>query len=400
MKFTEKVLEHYSEVLIWALGIARKGKYRKGDVVLVNYHLNGLSLAEKLQETLLHLGLHPVLRLRQTSRMERTFYGESDPSQLSFQTPGKAEFHKALNGAIYLLAPDSLTHLSSVDPSRMARAALAAKPFRDILDQRDERGLFGWTLCLVPTPALAEHAGISLPQYTREVIRACYLDQKDPVAHWKETYRQMGEIKRWLNKMKVKTLHIESETIDLRITPGANRKWVGLSGHNIPSFEIFLSPDWTGTEGVYFSNQPSFRSGNLVRDIRVVFRKGRAVEVHARKGEEFALKQVAMDKGACRVGEFSLTDKRFSRINRFMANTLYDENYGGRYGNCHVALGSSYSNTFDGDRSSLTDEKKNELGFNQSALHWDLVNTEKKTVTAHLPSGKTKVIYESGVFTY
>lgn len=393
-------LEKYGDVLAWALRIARKSAFRRGDVILVTYHLDALQLAETLQSKLLSLGFHPVLRLRPTTRMERTFYGESNPKQLTFQTPGSVELHHALSGAIYLLAPDSLTHLSSIDPARMAKTAVAAKPLRDILDQRDEKGLFGWTLCLVPTPALARHAGISFDQYTREVIRACYLDQDDPVARWKETYKEMGAIKRWLNRMEVKSLHLESDTIDLRITPGSQRRWVGLSGHNIPSFEIFLSPDWRGTEGVYFSNQPSFRSGNLVQGIKVVFRKGSAVQIEAKKGEEFAVKQTSMDKGAGRVGEFSLTDRRFSRIRRFMANTLYDENYGGQYGNCHVALGSSYSNTFDGDRSALTGEKKRGLGFNESALHWDLVNTEKKTVTAHLTSGQRKVIYENGVFQY
>jgi aminopeptidase len=81
-----------------------------------------------------------------------------------------------------------------------------------------------------------------------------------------------------------------------------------------------------------------------------------------------------------------------------MANTLFDENFGGRQGNCHLALGSSYSDTFDGNPAKLTKEKKMKLGFNDSALHWDLVNTEKKRVTAHLTSGRDKVIYEDGMF--
>ncbi len=95
-----------------------------------------------------------------------------------------------------------------------------------------------------------------------------------------------------------------------------------------------------------------------------------------------------MDRGASRLGEFSLTDKRFSKINQFMANTLFDENFGGSWGNCHVALGASYADTYSGDVKSLTKEKKTHLGFNDSALHWDLVNTEKKRVVAHLADGK------------
>jgi aminopeptidase len=82
-----------------------------------------------------------------------------------------------------------------------------------------------------------------------------------------------------------------------------------------------------------------------------------------------------------------------------MANTLYDENYGGRYGNCHVALGAAYSNAYAGDPKTLTPDKKAALGFNDSALHWDLVNTEKKRVVAHLAGGGKETIYENGLFT-
>ena len=99
----------------------------------------------------------------------------------------------------------------------------------------------------------------------------------------------------------------------------------------------------------------------------------RLVNISAKKGQSFVRRQLAMDKGAGRLGEFSLTDKRFSRINTFMANTLFDENYGGTYGNCHIALGSSYANTYAGNQSDLTPQMKRRLGFNDSALHWDFV---------------------------
>ena len=199
--------------------------------------------------------------------------------------------------------------------------------------------------------------------------------------------------------MRVKFFHIESENVDLEITPGEDRRWVGISGHNIPSFEIFLSPDWRGTRGKFYANQPSYRNGNYVKGVRLEFEKGIAVKIGAQVGEDFLKKQLAMDKGANKLGEFSLTDRRYSKINRFMANTLFDENYGGRYGNCHVALGASYADTYNGDTRKLTKAIKKQLGFNDSALHWDLVNTENKRVVAHLVSGKKITIYENGRFT-
>ncbi len=178
------------------------------------------------------------------------------------------------------------------------------------------------------------------------------------------------------------------------------RKWAGVSGHNIPSFELFVSPDWRGTEGTYHANLPSFRSGNYVTGVRLTFVKGVAVKISAETGEAFTVQQLRMDRGAARIGEFSLTDKRFSRIDRFMADTLFDENFGGKHGNCHIAVGASYTDTYAGNPAAMTGALKRQMGFNDSALHWDLVNTEDKTVTAHLRTGERIVIYENGRFRY
>lgn len=391
-------MDRYTDVLIWALETARKGAYRKNDIFLIRYQLGAIKLAEILHAKLLDMGMNPVLRMGLTSEMEHNFYERANQRQLMFHPPGEKELYKALNGGIYLLAPDSLTHLKDIDPGKIGKTAISMKPFRDILNKREEKGLFGWTLCMVPTPELAKKAGLTIKQYTAQVIKACYLDKKDPVKAWKVIYKEATAIKKWLNGLDVKYLQVESKNIDLKISPGEKRRWVGISGHNIPSFEIFHSPDYRGTEGVYYADQPSFRSGNLVKGARLTFRKGAVVKVEAKEGEAFITKQVTMDEGAGRVGEFSLTDRRFSRINRFMANTLYDENFGGPHGNCHLALGSSYSDSYDGDQAKLTKDRKEKLGFNDSALHWDLVNTEKKMITAHLCSGKKAVLYEDGRF--
>ncbi|HVO65299.1 MAG TPA: aminopeptidase, partial [Syntrophales bacterium] len=244
----------------------------------------------------------------------------------------------------------------------------------------------------------AKQARMAYDEYARQIIKACYLDFNDPISQWQKILTEVRNIKKWLSSLTIKTIRIESDSVDLTVALGAKRAWIGISGHNMPSFEIFTSPDWRGTEGRYFANLPSFRSGNYVEGVRLLFKKGNAIEITAETGEDFARKQIAMDRGARRIGEFSLTDKRFSRIDRFMADTLFDENHGGEYGNCHVALGSSYTVTYDGNPSKLTKDKKKEMGFNDSALHWDLVNTEDKTVTAQLTSGEKVLIYENGMF--
>ncbi len=393
-------LDKYSDVLLWGLVTARSKKIQKNSNILVRFDMAAVELAEIIQGKLLDLGMNPVMRLSSTAAMEKNFFEKANNRQLAFQAPGEREFNENLHGLISLLAPESITHLKHIDAKKIGKAALARKPLRDILWDREDIGEFGWTLCMYPTQGAADTAGLSLKEYSGQVIRACYLDKKDPVKEWEEAFKNAMTIKKWINSLKVGYYRMESENMDIKITPGERRKWLGISGHNIPSFEIFMSPDWRGTEGVYYANLPSYRDGNYVEGIRLEFKKGNVVKSSAKKGGDFVAKQLSMDKGSKRVGEFSLTDKRFSRINKFMANTLFDENFGGKYGNSHIAVGMSYSDTFNGDPAKLTKELKEELGFNDSALHWDIINTENKTVTAHLKTGEEKLIYENGMFKY
>jgi len=396
--FTEKQLDRYADILLWGLKTARTGRFKKNDTILIRYHRPAIRLAEILYTKLLAMGMNPVQRMDLTPLMERNFFKLSNSRQLIFQQPGDNVLYQHLNGGIFLHAPESITHLSDIDPQKIGKAMVARKYQRDILVKREEKGTFGWTLCTFPTKELAKHASLSIKAYAGQISTACFLNKTAPVSHWQKIYKTAQTIKKWLNSMPITSYRIESEKIDLEISAGAKRKWIGISGHNIPSFELFFSPDWRGTRGIYFANQPSFRSGNYVKGVRLEFNKGVVVDARAQAGEGFLKTQLSMDKGANKVGEFSLTDKRFSKINTFMANTLFDENYGGKYGNCHVALGSSYSDTYNGDPKGLTKARKKIFGFNDSALHWDLVNTEKKRVTARLVSGEKLAIYENGRF--
>jgi aminopeptidase len=398
--FSNAQLERYADVLLWGLKTARTGRFRKGDIILIRYHLPAVRLAEILYKRVIEAGMHPVIRAEITPGMELAFYSLSENRQLVFEPPGERALYENINGSIFLYAPESITHLGGVDSAKIGKTAVSRKYIRDIYTEREEKGLFSWTLCAFPTEELARHARLSVKEYADQIAGACFLNRKSSVEEWQTVHKNAMTIKKWLNRLKVLSFHVESKNVDLVITPGDRRRWIGISGHNIPSFELFLSPDWRGTAGVYFADQPSYRSGNYVEGVRLEFKKGAVAAMDAKSGQDFVAKQLIMDRGASRLGEFSLTDKRFSRISRFMANTLFDENFGGKNGNCHVALGSAYSDTYSGDPGELTAKMKEDLGFNDSALHWDLVNTEKKRVTARLAGGKTLTIYEDGMFKY
>ncbi|MDO8806251.1 MAG: aminopeptidase [Elusimicrobiota bacterium] len=397
--FSKTQLEKYADVLIWGLTTARPG-FKKYDTVLVRCDLEGRELGEIIHRKLVQRKCNVVFRFMMSPKLERDFYEFSDEKQRAFIAPGDREFFSAANGNIYIHAPASLTNLKGIDTKRQSQVAIARKFLRDIMNKNEEQGKFGWTLCTYPTGELARQAKLSVKEYSAQIAKACFLNEPDPAKKWAQIYKDTMAIKKWISGLNIDVIRTESKSMDFEVKLGEMRKFLGVSGHNIPSFEIFTSPDWRGTRGRYFANLPAFRGGNYVEEIRLEFKDGRAIKISAKKGGEYVKKIMATDRGASQIGEYSLTDRRFSKIDRFMADTLFDENHGGKHGNCHVAIGSSYTDTYTGDVSRLNEGLKKKLGYNDSAVHWDLINTEDKKVTATLKNGKKVTIYENGQFKY
>lgn len=391
-------LASYAEVLLWAMRTSRAVPFKNGDLVLLRFDVAATPLAEAVYAQLMEAHLHPLPLSLPTSAMQAQHYGNSSFGQLTFAQPGQELLHKAAAGVITILAPDSLDALAEVDPRSIAMGEKAEQKAGAALNHRRRMGLLGSTVCLYPTSALAEASGMALPEYAERLARACLLFMPDPVSQWKRMQKELAETAAWLNEMQIQRLHVESEHIDLRLAPGESRRFVGVGGRNVPSFELYLAPDWRTVEGVYYADQPSIRWGRLVSRARLEFREGVAVEATAEHGGPFLTGRMTADPGARSVGEFSLTDKRMSKVERFMAHTLLDENYGGAFGNCHIALGGSSAASFSGPPQELTPERQEALGFNSSSMHWDLVNTEPKRVTAILPGGGRRAIYEDGQF--
>jgi aminopeptidase len=200
-----------------------------------------------------------------------------------------------------------------------------------------------------------------------------------------------------LNKLPIDKLHVTAKETDLWITLGKKRRWLGGSGRNIPSFEIFTSPDWRGTNGKIFFDLPLYRYGNIIKDISLEFKNGVIVSASAKKNEKL-LGELIAQKNANKIGEYSLTDTRFSKITKFMADTLYDENFGGKFGNTHLAVGKSYHDTYNGDASKVSEKDFERLGFNQSPEHTDIIATSNRIVTAVMLDGSERVIYKDGHF--
>lgn len=392
----KEILEKYAKVLInFALNSGEGIK--KGDVVYLATQTSGLPLAKEIYKTIITSGGNPIIIIQDDELRLIQLQNGSD-EQISF-FPEK--FYKGLADQIdhyvRILAEDDPLYLSKADPKKVILNSRSTKPFRDWLDEKEDQGRFTWTLCMYGTEGAAKEAGLSIESYWEQIYRACFLDEADPVSKWKSVTNEMQSILKTLNEMNIQKVHVEAKDTDLWVQIGEQRKWLGGSGRNIPSFEIFTSPNWRGVEGTIYFDLPLYRYGNIIKDIRLELKDGIIVNATAAENEDL-LKEMISQKNADKIGEFSLTDRRFSKITKFMANTLFDENFGGDYGNTHLAIGKAYHDACMLDPKNLTDADFDALGYNDSPEHTDIIATSDRVVTAVLPDGSKKVIYEGGEF--
>lgn len=402
----KKILENYAKVLVnFALG-SGKG-VQKGETVYLTVNEYARPLYVELYRAIIKAGGNVIQNYipddketydKSNANVSRIFYECATDTQISY-FPSK--YLKGLveetDHSIYILSDTNKHILKGIDPKKIMARGAAFKPYMDWRNEKENKGKFTWTLALYGTPAMAKEAKMSLKEYWNQIIKACFLDKKDPIKEWKKVFAMVENAQNKLNALPAEKFHVKGPDVDLWIALGKRRRWMGGSGRNIPSFEIFTSPDWRGTDGWIRFSEPLYRYGNLITGVELWFKNGRVVKAKAKKNEKL-LKQMIATPNADKVGEFSLTDKRFSRISKFMAETLFDENMGGPNGNTHIALGNAYHDCLADDPSTLNPEDWEELGFNNSSVHTDIVSTTPRTVTAHLKDGSQKVIYKNGMF--
>ncbi len=391
------LLKKYADILIKFALNSGKG-INKGDVVFIQVPESAKPMVKPLMQAVLEEGGHPMLQYLIDDDSSRMFMEMASDEQLTFfpQSYFKERVNVA-NHFVSIIAEYDKFEMKGIDSKRIMERGKAAKFYRDARNDKEYAGKLTWTLALYGTPAMAQEARMRLDEYWEQIIQACYLDYDDPIAKWRDTENQIITLKEKLNDLKIEWLHVEADDIDLKVKIGAHHTWLGGSGRNIPSFELFISPDWRGTEGTIAFSEPLYRYGNLIKGIKLEFKDGKVVHAEAQENEQLLKDMIAVE-GADKVGEFSLTDRRFSRITKFMGETLFDENVGGEWGNTHIALGMAYKDSYDGDPSTLSQERWAELGYNDSAIHTDIVSTTRRTVTATLADGSEKVIYKDGEF--
>ncbi len=393
---SETILQKYADVLV-NFALRQGNGIKKWDVVFVQIPECAKPMYLPLQKAILQAGAHPIFEYLPDD-VAKHFYQQATDEQITFYPHhllhGKV---KQMTHVISIIAENDKHELRDVDPKKLSARVQSRRPYVEKRHQKENEGKMSWTLALYGTPAMAAEANMPIEEYREEIIKACYLDSENPIATRQKTNSEIDIIKKKLDALKIQSLYMTWPDVNLHVKLWSDRQRMWGRWCNIPSFEIFTSPDRRGTNGRIKFNQPLYRHSQLITGISLTFKDGIIVDFDAETNKEL-LAEIIRTPNANKVWEFSLTDSRFSHITKFMAETLYDENRWGTEGNTHIAVGNSFAECRTGDVTKMTKKDMKEYWFNQSAEHVDIVSTAPRKVVATLFDGSTKVIYEHGKF--
>jgi len=295
---------------------------------------------------------------------------------------------------------------AGIDPARVARsfpspAALRAEA-RKVADSRRR----AWVGIACATPAWAEQV-YGEPDVERlwdAIAHVCRLDEPDPVAAWQAHIAKLEARYGLLNERRFDAIRFRGPGTDLTIGLLPQSRWQGGADEtdlglsyvaNIPTDEVFTSPDRRRAEGVVRTTRPvGLISGAIVRDLELVFRDGAIVEAAAAHGEEDVRAQLDAYEGARHLGEIALADSRsrVGELDTLFYNGLLDENAA-----CHIAYGASFLECFEGLPEGLSDDELRALGVNRAHVHTDLmIGSDDVEVDGLATGGEVVPLLRSG----
>lgn len=327
----------------------------------------------------------------------------ADPDTLGYLPPWLGAQLLALGehraASIALTGPVAPHLMDDLDPALVGKDMW---PWLKEIPEVVEARTTNWTGIPCPTDAWAAlvHPGDepaeALGRLWREIAHICRIDEPDPVAAWRSRLDQLVEVAGKLDALALDALRYEGPGTALTVGLFPSSRWqttrfstVGGIEHvaNIPTEEVFTTPDPERVNGIVRATKPLFTSGAVISGLDVRFENGRAVAIDAEQGAETLRTLAAHDAGAARLGEVALVDRgsRIGAMDTVFFDTMIDENAAS-----HIALGHGYGNAVnDNDRERM----------NSSGIHIDfMIGSNDLAVTGLTGEGQEIPLLRDGTW--
>jgi aminopeptidase len=343
-----------------------------GQTVFLLTHVAHAPLARALAQAAYKAGARYV-DVQYRDQHVRKAMIELGPDETLTYTPDwlKTLWHAAEGGALIATTGDPEPELmADLDGERVGRAQM--KELTEIARAQMVARSVNWTGVAFPNDGWAEQV-FGEPDVERlwEAVAFCTrLDEADPVAAWREHMARLEARAAKLTQLKFDSIHYGGPGTDFTVGLLDNARWMSALFHtasgieyvpNMPTEEIFTTPDRRRAEGTLRSTQPLALLGDIVEGLQLTVKDGKIVDVQADKGADVVRGQLASDERAAYFGELALVDgtSRVGKTGITFFDTLFDEN-----ATCHIAYGFGIPEVFDGEPGE---------GMNVSTVHTDFM---------------------------
>jgi aminopeptidase len=345
-------LERYAE-----LAVRVGANVQPGQEVFIQPQVEHADLARALARQAYEAGASYVHVVYRDEHVRRARIELGPDSALTYSPEWLVKLTEAESGnaSIGTMGKSDPQLLGDLDGERIGRAIQLQ--IAEILQRQHRENTVNWCGVGAPNAGWATQI-FGEPDVERlwEKVAFCMrLDEPDPVAAWREHIARLDARAESLTALRPDALHYRGPGTDLTVGLLPTASWGSARFRtsagidyvaNMPTEEIFTTPDSRRAEGTIRSSKPLSLNGQIIRGLEFTFRDGRIVGVDAEQGADLVRSQIATSENADRLGELALVtnESRVGQSETLFFDTLFDEN-----ATCHIAYGMGLPYAFDGD---------------------------------------------------
>ena len=408
----EKKLNLYADLLVKS-GL----NVQKGQTVVITASIESFQLVREVAKIAYEVGAKEVVVDYNDEVITRLKYLNVDAEE--FKTVPKWFEHfrndYARENACFLYIEDSDPEsLVGVEPVKLSNRIIAThtqcKEYFDLMNNMTN----SW--CIAGGSAL-KWANKVYPDMSDDeakealwnaIFKAAKIDEnQDPNVTWQKHRESFEKRVKYLNELNLDQVTY-TNSLGTNITIGLNNDYLFAGGGsylnngvynfaNIPTEEIFTTPNRSRVDGIVYSALPLNYNGSIIDEFFIEFKEGRAINYGAKVGYDVLKELIETDEGSHYLGEIALIpyDSPINNMKTLFYSTLYDEN-----ASCHFALGRGFSECIK-DGVKYNEEELLKLGVNNSAVHCDfMLGTEDLNIEGTTKDGQTITIFKDGNFAF
>ena len=365
---------------------------KKSKNVLISYNNFNEPFVQKLVDRLKTMGAKDIYL-----DVKDPFYEHELLSKLSLEEIEKSNYfsediyntYAKKNAAFIFIVSPIPGIFNDIDDEKLALVSKIKSESKRYFVYKETSYKISWTI--IPLYNEYWESALGIKNLEKVLYDICMVDEK-VLENWNDTLKKAKVFKDKLNSLKLDYL-VYTNSLGTNLKVGLPKGYIYETAGdedvlvNMPSYEVFTSPDYRKTDGIVYSSKPLYYNGAVIEEFNITFKDGKAVEWHAKKGEKLLESIIKYDDNSCYLGEAALVEysSKISKTNIIFKTTLLDEN-----ASCHLALGCGFGK---GSKSSLL-----KRGINQSKVHVDfMIGTPDLKIVGY-KDGREVLIMENGDF--